>query len=503
MTAPPDPITSKDVARGLGTTLVARLGGVIDVVAQPLYVWLFGLASFGLYAVLWAAVNLIENIADLGMTGALQRTVPQARHEAEAVAALRAALLFGVTPCLLLAIAAAIAAPVVAPLLNVAAADAGRVTDAIRIFAWALPLWAFIEIATSALRARRVFGAEIRLRLFWEQVMRLVLAGAFWLVSPTILALFAAHLASLALTCVLSVRLLARHYNLRLFFSARAPARPTLAAGLAVLPAQAVARLFGDAPPIILNAMLPGAAGATSAALYTIARKISSVVQLVRTAFAYVLAPLASAASRGGKAEVTPLYAFVTRLSAALVLPLGLVMAAGGEAVLGLFGRGAEAAHAALVVLILARMAEAVFGSAVPVQQVIGGYRAQVIASATGLAAAALAAVPLVPRLGLTGMAIAVSLGFIVAALVPLFQLHRYDAIHPFERPFARTTMLAIVTAIPAAALAWLATTLPPGPDIAAVLVVALVAIWTSCRIALPVTDREALGKTALKLKLV
>lgn len=503
----PETITSRDVARGLSTTLLARLGGVIDVVAQPVYVWLFGLASFGLYAVLWAAVNLIENIADLGMTSSLQRVVPQAKDEGEAVAALRAALAIGVLPCLIIAAAASLGAAHIAPLLNVAAGDAGRVAEAIRIFAWALPLWAFVEIATSGLRARRVFGAEIRLRLFWEQAIRLALAAGFWIVNPTILSLFVAHLISLAITCLLSVRLLSRYYDLRLFF--RLPrggsmAGATLRAGLAALPANMVARLFGDAPPILLNAILPGAAGATSAALYTIARKVSSIVQLVRTAFAYVLAPLASAASRGGKAEVQPLYAFATRMAFALVVPLGLVMAAGGEAILGLFGRGADAAHAALIVLVLARMAEAVFGAALPVQQVIGGYRAQLVASATGLAAAAIVAAPLLARFGLTGMAIAVSLGFIVAAVMPLIQLHRYDAIHPFEQPFLRVAVRSVLLSLPGLACAFMAARfLPDGADIVAVSVIMLASIWLSCRFALPHADRATLGGTGRALRLV
>ena len=57
-------VTSRHVAKGVGTTLLARIGGLIEVVSQPLYVWMFGLASFGLYTVLWAAINLFENIFD-------------------------------------------------------------------------------------------------------------------------------------------------------------------------------------------------------------------------------------------------------------------------------------------------------------------------------------------------------------------------------------------------------------------------------------------------------
>lgn len=73
----PSPVTSRQVAKGLGTTVLARLGAVIEIVSQPLYVLMFGLTGFGIYAVLWALVNLTENIFDLGMTNALQRTIPQ------------------------------------------------------------------------------------------------------------------------------------------------------------------------------------------------------------------------------------------------------------------------------------------------------------------------------------------------------------------------------------------------------------------------------------------
>jgi len=504
---PPETVTSRDVAKGLGTTLLARLGSLIEVIAQPLYVWLFGLASFGVYSVLWAAVNLVENIADLGMTGALQRVVPQARDEGEAAAALRAALLLGVVPCIAVAAGASLLAAEVAPLFNAAPGDQVRLIGAVALFAWALPLWAFVEIATSALRARRVFGAEIRLRLFWEQLIRLVLAATFWLADPTILSLLAAHLVSLAITCVLSVRLLSRYYDLRLLMRVPWSHRSfavTARAGLAVLPANALGRAFGDAPPIILNAILPGAAGATAAGLYTIARKVSSVVQLVRTAFAYVLAPLASAASRGGKAEVQPIYAFTTRLTAALVVPLGLVMAGGGDAILGLFGHGADAAHAALVVLILARMTEAMFGAAVPVQQVIGGYRAQLFASACGFATAVVAGVLLVPQHALSGMAAAVSLGFIVAATVPLLQLHRYDSIHPFAPPFLAVLTRSVAISLPGLGLGLLAALhLPDGADIAAVSAIAAASIWLSCRFALPHADRAELGGTARRLRLI
>src|SRR3546814_8732527 len=69
----------------------------------------------------------------------------------------------------------------------------------------------------------------------------------------------------------------------------------------------------------------PGASGAAAAGLFTIARKLSSVVQLVRIAFVYVLAPLAASAERADRAQVADIYAYATRLILAIALPLAAV----------------------------------------------------------------------------------------------------------------------------------------------------------------------------------
>src|SRR3546814_13562759 len=75
----------------------------------------------------------------------------------------------------------------------------------------------------------------------------------------------------------------------------------------------------------------PGASGAAAAGLFTIARKLSSVVQLVRIAFVYVLAPLAASAERGARAQVADIYADARRLILAIALPLAEALAGIGK----------------------------------------------------------------------------------------------------------------------------------------------------------------------------
>lgn len=502
---PPAASASHRVARGIGTTVLARLGALVEIIAQPLYVLMFGLTGYGLHAVLWAAINLAENIFDLGMTSALQRTVPRSADDAEAATALRTALLLGVAPCLVVAIVVAAAAPQLAPLVNVAEADADKVTPAIQLFVWALPLWAFVEIATSALRARMLFGAEIRLRIFWEQLIRLALAAILFAAGWGLMSLFAAHLASLAITAALSVRLLARHYDLRLMLHSGWPpiARDTALAGLSVLPSNLVARLYGDAPTLLLNQMLPGAAGAAAGGLFTVARKLSSVVQLVRTAFVHVLAPLAASSERHDRAEVQEIYAYAVRLITALALPLAAVLAAGAGKLLTLFGPGAGVAEAAVITLFAARAVEAIVGISVPVLQVVAAFRHQLAASFAGLAAALLTGLLLSNLVApLTAVTLAVAAGLVTSAAIPLAQLWRAETLHPFTAAFPRVLAVALAVAAGGAALMLLAARLPDAIALVLLVAIALASIWVSLRFALPHADRLSLGQVGRKLRL-
>ena len=500
-------VTSRSVARGLGTTVLARLGAVVEIVAQPLYVLMFGLAGYGLYAVLWATINLLENIFDTGMTSAMQRTVPQSASDAEAAAALRTAMIFGVGPCLIVAALIAVFAAELGPLLNVAEKDRALVTPAIQIFVWALPLWAFVEIATSALRARMVFGAEIRLRIVWEQVIRLVFAGLFFAGGLGLKGLFIAHLCSLAITAILCIRLLTRYYNFADLWRgpwATETARNTFWAGLSILPANIIARLFGDAPALILNLLLPGAAGAAAAGLFTIARKLSSVVQLVRIAFVYVMAPLAASAEREDRRQVADIYAYATRLISAITLPLAAVLAAGSASLLGLFGPQAQAAQAALVILLFARAAEAVLGIAAPVLQVVAAFSQQLTASIFGVGLAVGAGWLIVGHLDpLTGVTLATAIGVVVMAGIPMLQLAITEKLHPFDAQFPAVAIRAGAITLAAGALAMLADRLPDMFSLPLIALIAVASVWLAMRFALPFADRASLGKTGRRLRLL
>jgi O-antigen/teichoic acid export membrane protein len=239
-----------------------------------------------------------------------------------------------------------------------------------------------------------------------------------------------------------------------------------------------------------------------SGGLYAIARKISSIVQVVRTAFAYVLAPLASAASQNHVDEVRAIYGFATRVSLAIALPIGLVLAAAGRPILGLFGSGAAMALPAVVILVSARVVETVLGAAVPIQQVTSSYWRQLLASIAGLGVAFAIGFVLMPEWGLTGMTIAVASGFIVAAALPMAQLYWHDRLHPFFKPFGRVLLRTTAFGAGGLVLTLLSHGLADWVQLPIAVGLMLAALWLSCRFALPHDDRLSMGKTGRALRL-
>lgn len=502
---PPDPnenVTRGEVARGAGLAGLSRATALIDAVAQPLYIGLYGLPAYGLYVALWASINFLENIVDLSLTSALQRIVPTENDET-AHGAVKAAFLLTVVPAALIALLVTLNADRVAGLFSAAAEDRASLPTAVALFAWALPLWTFIEIATSAARARRAFGPEIRLRLFWEQIARILFALGFFALGAASTGLVLAHLSSLALTALLCVPLLGRYYDLGLLVRApipRADVRLLLGTGLALLPANASRRLLIDAPAMILNFILPGSAGAVAAGLFEIARKIATLPLAVRQAFQYVMAPVAAHQARADRREIAPLYRFASRVSTALVVPLAGLLAFTGPDILSVFRPEVMAALPLLYILVAARAAEAIVGPATPIVEMTGHRALPLVNSLIGVAVWAGLSWLLIPRHGAAGMAVAVGAATVAIAYAATLELRISEGLSPFDRKLFRGLFVALL----GVALMGLAAWWTRGPvRFASVLTLWALASWCALRFGLVRGDREALGGLARRLRLV
>ena len=496
-------VTRGDVARGAWLAGLARTGALIEALAQPLFTWLFGLATYGIYVVLWGTINFASNLIDLSMTSALQRVVPTSDGEARAHSAVKGALLISVLPAVIVAALVTVFASDVAALFSVAPEDRASLPQAVALFAWALPLWTFVEVATSAVRARRAFGPEIRLRIFWEQIARILFALLFFTLGLQSTGLMLAHLCSLALTALLCIPLLGRYYDLKLLARIqldRATTHILIASGLSLLPSTVTRRLLIDGPPVVLNLMLPGTRGATAAGLFEIARKISTIPLIVRQAFQYVLAPLSSAQAHADRTQMAPLYRFASRVSTALVVPMAGLLIFAGRDILSLYRPEAAAALPLLIVLVGARALEAIVGPATSIVDMTGHRALPLLNSLLGVALWAVATAWLVPGLGPMGMAISVGLATIAITFASAAELAISDGISPFDRKL----FVALAVAAGGVGLMALAEQSTSGPTrFASVLILWAATSWCALRFGLVRSDREALGGVARKLRLL
>lgn len=498
-------IDRSDVAKGAGLAAVARLGALIEVVSQPAYTWMFGLAGYGVYVVLWAAVNILTDLFDLGLAKALQRIVPATGDRERQHAAVRFALIAGTGTGIVVAVIIALAAPWIADFISAPDSVKKILPRAIAIFAFSLPLWIFIEIATGAARALRAFGPEIRLRIFWEQVARLVFAALFYFAGFGVEGLLLGHLASLVLTSILSWRLLGRYFDTRLLLRVAVPKalrREAIKAGIALQPPWLARRVYSDLPPILLNIMLPGVSGATAAGLFGIARKIASIPLIVRLSFLYVLAPLSSAQAAAKRSEIAPLYSFSTHISVLFALPIAGFMMLVAADVLTIFAPGAEAALPVVLILLLGRAVEAALGPATPIVEMTGHRALPLVNSILGLALWLALAAWLVPVAQASGMAVSVSAAIIATALLAIAELWWSDRLSPFGAGF----WSALFASFAGIALLWAAGEMVSGLGqrirALTLLILFLPTLWLILKIGLMREDKAGLGRVATRLRL-
>ena len=322
----------------------------------------------------------------------------------------------------------------------------------IRIYAFAIPLWCFIDVATAAIRAQRVFGPEIRVRIFYEQGLRLVSGVLFFALGwNTIYGLVVSHLLALAVAAFFAGRLLTRFYDIRLLM----PQRDALAAeifremrhyGSLIVFNNAGKKLYQFLPVTFLNAMIPGAAGASAVAVYSVARKVASMLTVVRQTFEYVLAPFAS--DRHGKEDIVGLhnvYAFATRIILAVFIPIATALIVLGKDFLALIRPEFLSGTLALVILTVGRGFEAASGPSAAVVEMIGSYRIPLINAFAGNLVAALLCYLLIPDMGITGAALAASIGLNVTAYMSLAQVYHLHHLLPYDRKVARPLAFTIL----------------------------------------------------------
>jgi O-antigen/teichoic acid export membrane protein len=450
------------MARGAGKALLGRAGALIELLSFFLFTQMYGSQTFGLFMTLWGVVQGLAILSDFGMTMALQRFVPGAPNEAAAGRVLKYAVNTTLGISLAIGLTMALAAPLLAQAINANEEDAAHLVLIIQLYAMAVPLWSVVEVATGAIRARSVFGPEVKVRIFYEQGFRLVFGVLFWWAGFVSLGLFISHLIGLAVTAAFALRLVNKYYGLKHLVT-----KTGLGGGLgremvfyssSMLLPNFAKKWHSWLPVIFLNMMLPGARGAEAAGVYAAARKLVSVLNVFRESFEYVLAPMTAARSGlDQRAQLREMLAFATRVSLAAFIPVATLVVCYRHELLRQSGSEFVAGAGAMLILVLGRSLEVAWGPSTSILAMIGRYRVPFLNAAAGVAATALLAMLLIPRPelfggGLRGSMVAAALaaagGINATAILGFLQVRFVHGLKPYDGRLVRPLLTAVTLSV-------------------------------------------------------
>jgi O-antigen/teichoic acid export membrane protein len=495
------PTDSHIVTRGAGMVFLGRMGALLEPISIIVFANLYGAPALGLFMLLWGYVQVSVAGTDMATSVAIQRFIPAAKDDETACAILKASLLISLVLSLLLAAALSLAAPYLAQFINTDARTDKYLSTIIAIYVWTIPVWCLVEVNTAAARARRAFGPEVRIRIFYEQGLRLVAGVAFYFLGFPIFGLFIAHLLGVTLTAAASFRQVHRQYDLKKVW--RAPLAKSgfaelIRFGLPMMGTAMLKKFQSNFPAFLLNFIIPGAQGASAVAIYTVARKITSALQGIRMSFEYVIAPIA--ASRNPLSErdaLQDLYAFTTRLVCAIFIPAAALMVALRHDIIAVVGHEFAAAGALVAVLTAGRMAEAFTGPSASLIEMLAKYRLPLLNGLAGFAVIALLMIWLVPAYGAWGAAAASACGMATTAIASVIEAKVIYDLLPYDRRLIQPLAVATLGAAVIAALVAITYPLGMAARIAAGVAGLAVAYFILLRFGFHERDAAAFGRLA------
>lgn len=434
---------AQQIARGAAATFVGYAGKVARPIALALFARLYGLDALGVALLVWAWVELVSRVAGLGLDRGLQRFIPATATDEQAAAVAAALAAAGLSSVVAAVIVAALAPGAV----GVTGDDAWLVQAAIVVM---LPLLTVAVTALHAVRGTRQIMGLVWGRSVVEPVGFLLAGLAVAPFAREVPALLFAYAASIAGVAAVAVVALSRTFGLhRLARAARAPGAWPLcellrfSIPLGVADVVNLALLRGD---VLLVGVY---ASAATTGAYAVAREIVTSLSKIRQGFDQVLAPVAAELHvTAQRRELVAAARMAARWGAVIAAPLALAMMIFPEAVLSLFGVADGAVAVALGFLAFGRLLDAATGPTSVLLAMVGRPRLVLFDAVVALAVAAAVAAALGPWLGPVGVAIAASAGLVVANLLALYWLDRFERLRPVDAGLAAPAAVAVVAGL-------------------------------------------------------
>ena len=453
------PAAFRGVARsGIANLIGAAYGAAVNLVLLVLIARALSTHDAGVVFATTSLFVLVEAAARLGVDVSIVHFLAGARARnrgADVVRYLRTGLIPVVVVGAVASLVLALAAPaILAAVLRQAPVPHGRALMA--TLAAGIPLAAAYDVALGGTRGLGAVRPTVALERILRPTLQVLFVGAALVLGGGPLAVVSAWVGPYAVVAALSGvwlrRLLPDGTSQR---RGEGPADSagfwsfTLPRGLAAIAQIALQRL-----DILLVA---GMRGAAAAAVYTAATRFVVVGQLGNQAISYAVQPrLAGLVALRDLDSARRLFRLSTVWLVALTWPLFLVVAVAAPLILDILGGGYHSGRTVMLLLAGAMLVGSASGLVDIVLITLGKTRWNLADTAVAFAINVTLNLLLIPRLGITGAALAWAASIVVGNVTALVQVGRRFRLLPFSWLSALVAALAAVCfgALPASAAA-------------------------------------------------
>ncbi|MEW6475351.1 MAG: polysaccharide biosynthesis C-terminal domain-containing protein [Actinomycetota bacterium] len=451
--------TAEDV-RASDLTAIARGGSLnmVGAVANGLFSFALvvvvtrglGAAGVGAFFSAVALFNIMSNVAQLGADTGLVRTIARYRALGR-TADVRATLLVALVPVVVGGAVFAGAMFLFAPQLADLVGKGARHDDIAgyaRVLAPFLPLTAAYLVVLAATRGFGTMAPTVFIEKIGRTALQPLLALAVFAagLGPGGLALAWAGPAALA--AALAARSL--WSLLRQDDRQPAPTPPRPRRDLAVrfwrfTAPRGFAGVFQVTVLWLDTLLIGGLVSTRQAGIYAATTRYMTAGLFAGAAIQQVMGPkISEVLARRDRPRAAAVYQTSTAWLMLAAWPIYLSLATFAPVLLGIFGREFVAGQTVLVILAVTMLVASGVG-AVDVVLLMGGKSIWNLANTvTSLTLNLVLNLLLIPRLGITGAAIAWSVSILVNNLAPLAQVWAFLRLHPFGAAFARAALSAL-----------------------------------------------------------
>ncbi len=432
--------TLKRVAKGGSLTLLstfAKMG--LGLVLQVLIIRYLSRSEFGLFSMAAAVANILTVFSTFGLVSALPAFISHQLAK-ENYAKARSAISVSLKITAMLSVIVSLALFFGAEFVSQGLLHKPALSECIKIFAFAVPLMAFMNLLISHVRAIQQVGGKVYFKDIMRPSVAIFLIILVVLFGLSFRWLLIAYVASFLITCI-ALFVYAKGKLKAAIPQARlvSVTKEVVMFSLPLLGTGIVAQLMMWTDTLILGRFYP----AEAVGLYNAALRIIQVLPTMLIAAVFLYLPAASRLfSKNDTEGVRTIYAAITKWLLLMTLPLFICFLGAPELVLGklLGARYIEASYV-LQILTIGIFAFIALGPNSQTIIAIGKPNINFICLLFSLVVNVVLDIIFIPIYGAVGAAVVSTICMILTNVLVSYWVYRLSRVHPFTKNYLKVVV--------------------------------------------------------------